>query len=92
MRVQPVAGRLGLDALGLREGFEDELALEIIAGERGKQFDPQLVDVLLQQVDEVRRIQEQFGAPAPAAAPPQTHPIARAHTIHCPCPANRLIP
>jgi putative two-component system response regulator len=51
-----------------RQAFPIGQAVEIMRGERGGQFDPRLVDLFLENVDEVTELRERY-TPAPAAAP-----------------------
>ena len=65
----PLAGRIValadvFDALGSRRSYKepwpDDRIRELIASERGRQFDPQLVDLLLAHYEDFRRIRERF--------------------------------
>ena len=65
----PLAGRIValadvFDALGSRRSYKepwpDDRIRELIASERGRQFDPQLVDLLLDHYEDFRRIRERF--------------------------------
>lgn len=52
------------DALGTKRVYKEawarEKILECIMGERGKKFDPQLVDLFFQNIDEIYQIQERY--------------------------------
>lgn len=65
----PLAGRIValadvFDALGSRRSYKepwpDERIKELLVSERGKQFDPQLIDLLLGHYEDFRRIRERF--------------------------------
>ena len=67
----PLVGRIvGLvdvfDALTTKRPYKDpypiEVALEIIKTERGKHFDPDVVDVFLQNIETILQIREEVGA------------------------------
>ena len=47
-----------------------ELAVAELEGERGKQFDPEVVDVFLEVFDEARAIYTRYPGPEEPAAPP----------------------
>jgi putative two-component system response regulator len=51
-----------------RKAFTIEQAIEIMRSERGHHFDPRLVDLFLENVDEVAELRERY-TPAPVAAP-----------------------
>lgn len=64
-----IAGRITaladvFDALGskrcYKEPWSTEKILELIKGESGKHFEPKLVDLLLENIDEINKIREQF--------------------------------
>ncbi len=63
------------DALGMRRAYKAawplERILEYIRKERGKKFDPQLVDLFFRHIDEIERVRQLFSDPEqdPAAAP-----------------------
>jgi putative two-component system response regulator len=50
-----------------RKAFPIERAVEIMRAERGRHFDPRLVDLFLENVDEVAELRERY-TPAPVAA------------------------
>jgi putative two-component system response regulator len=50
-----------------RRAFPIDKAVEIMRGERGRHFDPRLVDLFLENVDEVTELRERY-TPAPATA------------------------
>jgi putative two-component system response regulator len=52
-----------------RRAFSIDQAVEIMRGERGRHFDPRLVDLFLENVDEVTDLRERY-TPAPAAPTP----------------------
>jgi putative two-component system response regulator len=56
-----------------RQAFTIDRAVEIMQGERGGHFDPRLVDLFLENVDEVVELRERYTprpvAPLPAPAP-----------------------
>ena len=55
-----------------RQAFSIERAVEIMRAERGKHFDPRLVDLFLQDVDEVTDLRRRYtpsAAPQPTASP-----------------------
>jgi putative two-component system response regulator len=54
-----------------RQAFTIERAVEIMQGERGGHFDPRLVDLFLENVDELMDLRERYTPPpvAPLAAP-----------------------
>jgi putative two-component system response regulator len=67
----PLAARIvGLadvfDALTSKRPYKDpytvEVALDIIEEERGEQFDPDIVDVFLKNIDEILKIKEKVGS------------------------------
>jgi response regulator RpfG family c-di-GMP phosphodiesterase len=73
----PLAGRITalidvFDALGSRRSYKqawsDQSVIDLILQERGKQFDPSLVDLLMANLNTFRALREQFpdsqGAPA----------------------------
>jgi len=66
----PLVGRIvcladAFDALTAKRPYKDsypiEVACEIIKKERGKQFDPDVVDVFLENIDEVLKIEAEVG-------------------------------
>lgn len=68
----PLVGRIvGItdvfDALTSRRPYKDpypvEVALDIIRKERGEHFDPVVVDVFLENIDDILKIKEEVGSP-----------------------------
>jgi putative two-component system response regulator len=66
----PICGRIvcladTLDALTSKRPYKDpypiEVAIDIIKKERGQQFDPELVDVFIENLDEFLKIKEEIG-------------------------------
>jgi len=56
-----------------RQAFPMERAVEIMRGESGRHFDPRLVDLFLENVDEVVELRERY-TPAPVAPLPAPAP------------------
>ena len=50
-----------------KPAYSNEIALRILREERGKQFDPKIVDVFIQCFDEVVIVQTKYADPAPAS-------------------------
>jgi putative two-component system response regulator len=53
-----------------RKAFPIEQAVEIMRGEQGRHFDPRLVDLFLENVDDVAVLRERY---TPGPAPQPTH-------------------
>ena len=52
-----------------RKAFPLERAVDIMKGERGKHFDPRLVDMLFESMDQISEIRDRQSAPVLAPAP-----------------------
>ena len=50
-----------------KPAYSNEIALRILREERGKQFDPKIVDVFIQCFDEIVTVQTKYADPAPAS-------------------------
>ena len=51
-----------------KPAYSNEIALRILREERGKQFDPTIVDVFIQCFDEIVMVQTKYADPAPTSA------------------------
>ena len=59
-----------------RQAFPIEQAVEILRGERGRHFDPRLVDLFIENVDELARAPRRATRRRPKRSPGQPAPLA----------------